>query len=272
MSKDFRYSCSCTLGIFSFVLTIVPESCFDISYDILNLDSKYWIILNRVIFLLVTASVVFIYILLRRKFFTRSLDITGRNYSITIAYGDIFKKEECKKVIAFDECFTTDVGEQTWQIKPGSICGQYLAKHSDLNIKQLIKDSKIQPSSTKSNFKGKTRYDSGKIVPNGDDLLMAFVKLTEEGTGLFSYEEYLSCLSVMWDEIYKYSSNKDVCIPIVGSGQTIINGKECSKQELLDLIIESYKLCKHKIKLPNKLIIVCRAKDGILLNQVGESF
>ena len=59
---------------------------------------------------------------------------------------------------------------------------------------------------------------------------------------------------------YHYSE-KDVCIPILGSGTTVFeggSGASYDQQELLDMIILSYKLSSHKIKSPHKLRIICK--------------
>ena len=74
----------------------------------------------------------------------------------------------------------------------------------------------------------------------------------------------------MWEEIDKYYGQKDVCISILGSGTTRMNGELLTQQQLLDMIIVSYKLSSHKIKLPNKLIIVCRRNDDFSINKIGE--
>ena len=75
----------------------------------------------------------------------------------------------------------------------------------------------------------------------------------------------------MWKEIDKYYGQKDVCIPILGSGVTRINGISLTQQELLDLIIYSYKLSPYKIKVPYKLYIICKKKDNFSLNKIGET-
>ena len=200
------------------------------------------------------------------------INITINNSKVEIKYGDILKIKKCKKVINFDECFTTTVGESPSEIKPTSICGQYLLKNPNIDMDRLIANAKLKPAKTNSKFQNKVRYDSGKLVPNGDDLLMAFAKLDEDGIGMFfSYQEFLDCLSILWEEIDKYYGQKDVCIPILGSGLTRINGQSPTQQELLDIIIMSYKLNIHKIKKPYKLRIICKKNDGFSLNNIGES-
>ena len=101
---------------------------------------------------------------------------------------------------------------------------------------------------------------------------MAFVRLDRNGKGMFfSYQEFLDCLSTLWEEIDKYYAQKDVCIPILGAGLTRINGQSLNQQELLDIIIMSYKMNIYKIKKPYKLRIICKRNDGFSLNNIGES-
>ena len=55
---------------------------------------------------------------------------------------------------------------------------------------------------------------------------MAFAKLDEDGRGyFFSWDEYLHYLSILWNEIDKYFGQKDVRIPILGSGITRFGNK-----------------------------------------------
>jgi hypothetical protein len=203
--------------------------------------------------------------------FRRSICIKGHGYSIVIEYGDILKKDNCKRVINFDECFTTSVGDEPSDVKRCSICGQYLAANPIHNMQTLIEKAQLKPAKGKSRYQGKVRYESGRLVPNGEDLLMAFAKLDEDGRGcFFSREEFLDCLSILWNEIDKYYGQKDVCIPILGSGITRFEDKLLTKQELLDIIVASYKLSSHKIKPPCQLHIVCKKSDDFSLNRIGE--
>lgn len=231
------------------------------------------IIISRVVcFLLVWVVTSLLYMVFLK--FRRWITIKGQNYSIRVEYGNILKKRNCKRVIDFDECFTTQVGNGTADINPDSICGQYLILHPYLDVQQLIKDAKITPARGKSKYLHKTRYDSGTIVPNGDDLLMAFAKLDEKGKGrFFSRDEYLACLNLLWKELENYYSEKDVCVPILGAGTTSFDGgtgASISKQDLLDMMIWSYKLSSHKIKAPHKLRIVCRKSSGFTIKNMAK--
>lgn len=255
-----------TLGIIGVIFTIIPESVFECIKLFPTLSDGKNIIINRAIIIIITGA---IYAMISA--FRKSIKINGKNYCINIKYENIFNMHDCKKVIPFDECFTTRVGCQPSEINPSSICGQYLIANPIQDMQSLINSAQIKPSKGNSKYNNMDRYDSGKLVPNGDYLLLAFAKLNKDGLGEMTREEYLDCLSLLWEEIDKHYGQKDVCIPILGSGVTRIDGVNLTQQELLDIIITSYKLTTHKIKFPNKLYIACKRQDGFSLNKIGEN-
>ena len=101
---------------------------------------------------------------------------------------------------------------------------------------------------------------------------MAFAKLDDKGKGrFFSRDEYIECLTLLWKEIENYYAENDVCIPILGSGTTTFDsesGASISQQDLLNIIIQSYKLSSHKIKAPHKLRIICKKNDDFSINKI----
>ena len=271
MIKFLRISSTWALSINTIIFTFVPETIFGKYKLIILASSEANIIIIRV---LAFAAVFVLSVIINALFLhcRRSIHIKGNNYNIHIKYGDLFKMRTCKKVIAFDECFTTSVGTSPADIKPNSICGQYLDKYPIQDMQNLIDNAQLKPAQSKSKYQNKVRYDSGKLVPNGDNLLLAFAQLDKDGLGEFSSrDEFIDCLSMLWKEIDKYYGQKDVCIPVLGSGLTRIGDTSPTQQELLDIIIASYKLSIRKIKSPCKLHIVCKKHDDFSLNKIGES-
>lgn len=268
----FKKSCAWALSIVTVIFTFVPETFFEKNKLLSNASSEANVILNRVIvflaMLILSAIINTLYLVFRN-----SICIKGNNFSIRIIYGDLFKICDSKKVINFDECFTTSVGDSPADIKPNSICGQYLQKSqiNDQEMQGLIETAKIKPARGKSKYQSKVRYDPGILIPNGDYLLMAFAKLDNNGLGRMSLGEYLECLSKLWEEIDKHYGQKDVCIPILGSGITRMGDGFLTQQKLLDIIIMSYKLSPHKIKPPYQLNIVCKNRKDVSLNKIGKS-
>lgn len=281
MIKLFKKSLKCALAIITFIFTVVPESYFtkicpipECAIENSAFLEKYYNVIcpisSRIVAFLAVWIISMLFCL-----FIRCVQwwktIKGENYIIRIEYGNILNKQKCKRVIHFDECFTTDIGDQPEKIKETSLCGQYLKDHTCLDIPKLIEEAKLKPLDEKSRFKEKTKYQSGRMIPYGDDLLMAFAELDESGRGVMTRESYLNCLSVMWQEIDKYYAQHDVCIPILGAGITRFesaSGASYSPQELLNLMILSYKLSSYKIKAPYKLRIISKRTAGISLDRI----
>ena len=89
---------------------------------------------------------------------------------------------------------------------------------------------------------------------------------------IFAFE-HLQCLDLLWRELENHYSQKDVCIPILGAGITSFDGgsgASVSQQDLLDMMIWSYKLSSHKIKAPHRLRIVCKKNSGFTINNIDK--
>lgn len=260
-----KKGCVLAGGIISAVFTVVPEEYFQYGIVTCNWSDATIVFANRLIFCAVVIVLACIgygcYLKLRR-----TVTISDRFFSLKIEYGDLFKVNKGKKVINFDECFSVNVGGKPEDIKPGSVCGQYLAKHPIEDMQCLLQESRVQ-SYGKSLYNNKPKYISGTIIPKDDFFLMAFAKLDEKGLGRMSYVEYLDCLDKLWEQIDLYHGTDDVYLPILGSRITRFE-KELSQQELLDIMIASYRLSPKKMKKPNTLHIVCKKCDDFSLNQI----
>jgi len=268
LSKYIKKTITATLSFITVIFMFVPENQF--SYQVIpqiSLESN--IIIVRIMFFgaayVLIALGYGVYLMCRRK-----VTIKGKNYSITVEYGDIFKIKKAKKVIPFDECFTTEIGNEPYQINKDSVCGQYLLKNTSLNIQNLIDGSNLTKKG-KSQYCSKDRYESGRILNNGEYLLMAFAKLDKNGLGRMTRKEYTESLEILWEEIDKYYGQDDVCVPILGSGVTRINDMPLTQQELLDIVIDSYRLSVKKIHNPAKLRIICKRREDFSLNRIGEN-
>lgn len=91
----------------------------------------------------------------------------------------LLRKKKCKKVIPFDECFITKVGEAPDEIKANSVCGQYLKNHpmTDEDITEMALKASLQPLPDSSRYDGRRKYQLGRVLVSDDYLLMAFAKL-----------------------------------------------------------------------------------------------
>lgn len=270
MNKIFMVWFSTTFAIFSGCLSFIPQDCFTSIWTCTEQGSYWGETFNKLLLLLAIGAVTGIVMFLWR-YFRQSITIKGYNYGIKIEYGDIFKVKNCKKVIGFDECFTTEVGRLPHQIKPSSICGQFLSKYPEINLSSLINNIGLTPSGRHSEYAGKECYTSGSLLPFDEYLLMAFAKLNSDGRANMTRKEYTDSLSKLWQEIDKYYDQSDVAIPVLGSGITRFKDTSLNQQQLVDVIIASYRLSPYKIKHPHKLRIVCAKKDGFSLNEIDKS-
>ncbi|MDD7517100.1 macro domain-containing protein [Ruminococcus flavefaciens] len=247
--------------------TIVPEDCF----QFLKLNQQWSdtvnILINKcaICVLVFLACNIFYSIYHKRRKKVRITDAS--TYSIQIEYGDLTKINQGKVVINFDECYTLKVGEAPADIKPNSVCGQYLTQKpiSDNEMQNLINDSGVKPENSKSKYNSQVRYKPGTLIPRNNDLLMAFTKLDKNGLGTLTYDEYIECLNYLWKQIDLRHGTSDVFIPILGSKITRFN-RELSQQQLLDIIIASYRLSPNKMKIPYTLHIVCQSREGFSIN------
>ena len=197
----------------------------------------------------------------------KCVSVVGDNYFIQVEYGDLFGVKNGKVVVNFDECFTAKKGDRPFDVKPDSVCGQYLMKHPVDDIGGLIKEAGVMPDEERSLIDGRPRYKPGTIVPNGRYLLMSFAKLDKNGRGQLTYDEYLECLNTLWEELDLYHGTEDVYLPVLGSRITRFD-KELTQQQLLDIMIGSYRLSKNKMGMPCALHIVCRRRDGFSLDNI----
>lgn len=254
----------------TFILTFAPDTIFVHGFIYIDWSTETIVACNKLLCLLFMAiiigSIKFIYSI----WFQQSKTINGNGYKIVIEYGDIFEKDRYKKVIGFDECYTTRVGSAPAEIKPNSVCGQFLAKFPDVDIASLVANSGLKPTHKHSDYNKSTCYLSGSIVPFNDYLLLAFAKLDKDGLGRMSREEFLQCLEQLWKGINGHYNNNSVALPILGSGITRFKDETLTHQQLLDMIIASYKLSAYKLKLPAELHIVCCKDGSVSFNKIGE--
>ena len=252
-------------AIMSGVLAFVPEEIFKYGIIPCGWSDTAIVIVNRLLlFLLIFALSNFIYYCYRNH--RSSVSLSDRTADIKVEYGDICEISKGIKVINFDECFTTAIGTRPEEIKPESVCGQYLTKYPIADVQSLLNIAGIKPKG-KSKYGDRDCYEPGILVPRDDFYLMAFARLDKEGRGFHTYESYLKCLDNLWEQIDLHHGTKDVYVPILGSRITRFD-KELTQQELLDIMVASYRLHPKRLRKPNVLHIVCKEREGFSLNDI----
>lgn len=195
----------------------------------------------------------------------KKININGSPLEVKV--GDIFNEGELR-VINFNEYFDTVVDDRI--IAKSSLNGMFIEGYvSDVSAldQEIESDQQLVREGEDVNRKSgkKARYKLGSIHASGDNLLVAFSKFDKNNKANLSMQEYINCLMTFWDEIDRVYAGKSVSIPLMGAGMTRFKGTDVSEQELLDLLIWSFKVSRVKFKYPAKVTIVIRdsVKDKI---------
>jgi len=183
------------------------------------------------------------------------------NSTIIIKTGDIFE-EDGLKVIAFNEYFDTQVDNII--ISENSLNGKYIkSKISDIaefdnliNEDAHLNEKILETNNTRHKGK-KKRYSLGTVFQHKDYVLTAFSKFDNENRAYLYMNDYISFLISFWNEIDIIYAGRSISIPLLGSGITRFKGFDSvTEQELLELLIWSFKVSKIKFTYPSKVSIV----------------
>ena len=209
---------SVSYAIITAIFTIVPEDIFENGFISCDWSDSKIVLVNR-LFVCATVFILANCFYFSWRKFRKTVNISDSTCNIEICYGDITTISNGKKIINFDECFSTNVGDKPEDIKSKSVCGQYLKKYpiDIVEIKKLIKKTGVQPVG-KSKYKNKVAYASGTLIQRDDFLLMAFAKLDEKGLGFHTYESYLECLDKLWEGLIVITALTMSMFPFWGRG------------------------------------------------------
>lgn len=188
---------------------------------------------------------------------------------LEVKVGDIFQQGELR-VINFNEYFDTIADDKL--IAKTSLNGIFLEKHvQDVAAldKAIEDDSHLAEMRAGDNANRPTgkkiRYELGSIHVSGDSLLVAFSKFNKDNMAQLSMREYVNCLMTFWNEVDRVYAGRSIAIPLMGAGITRFKDANVSEQELLSLLIWSFKVSRVKFKHPAKVTIVIHesVKDKI---------
>jgi hypothetical protein len=197
-----------------------------------------------------------------------SIDINVEGSDVAIKTGDIFEQPGLK-AIAFNEYFDTQVDNKI--IGGTSLNGVFVQKHLDIQpfeldryIEDYAFDSNEVLEKNDARKQGKKkRYQIGTICLYKNYLLTAFSKFDENNKALLTMPEYLEFLINFWDKVNNVYAQQSVSTTVFGSGITRIKGhKNISDEDLLKIMLWTFRISEMRFKYPAKLTIVIH-KDKI---------
>ncbi|TLG71089.1 macro domain-containing protein [Culicoidibacter larvae] len=263
--KQFARYCGVITTIISFLI---------IFYDIPP-NSKILVFGTIIILLLLIYIVLWITANIRR-----SIILKIGSTTVEIKPGDIFQVKDLK-AIAFNEFFDTQVDDKV--IASASLNGQVLINHiSDIPKldEQILNDEKLIKNIVEKDinrFPGKSiRYKLGScILVQNEFIFTAFSRFNSDFQAEITIQEYVNFLLTFWNEVNRLYAQRSVTVPIFGAGITRFkNGfEEISIEELLKIMVWTFKISKIKFAYPAKLTILVHEDliDRINLYEIKES-
>lgn len=214
-----------------------------------------------------------LYIFLWRQSNTmEAVDLEIDGSTVTIKSGDIFR-EQGLKAIAFNEYFDTQVDDKL--ISSRSLNGIYINKYLPASVDKLDKhineydfeDGETLGENTTRKSGKKLKYALGTICVYDDYILTAFSKFDESNKARLTMPEYLEFLIKFWDKVNKVYAQRDVAVPIFGSGITRIKEhKNISDEDLLKIMLWTFRISEMRFKYPAKLTIIVHSDKINLIN------
>lgn len=246
LAKDFFSILSGISVLMSFIL---------IFWDI-NDDNEGVIAICMVLFLMT----VYILLWFRANKMTK-INLSIQNSEIEVRIGNIFEAEGLK-VITFNEYFDTMVDNKI--ISENTLNGIFIKNNindveefdnlieNDVHLLDLKSDIDIKRRTGK-----KQKYKLGSIFQYGEYLLTAFTRFDADNRAYLYMNDYVKFLLNFWNEIDICYAGRSVNISLLGSGITRFKEYDSiTDQELLEILIWSFKLSRIKFKYPSKATIL----------------
>ncbi len=199
------------------------------------------------------------------------------NSIVDVKIGDIFKENELK-VIAFNEYFDTQVDNQI--ISEKTLNGIYINKlvddldtlNNSIDSNERCNEKIIEVENSRKGGK-KKKYELGTTFQHNDYLLTAFSKFDKDNRAYLYMSDYINFLLNFWNEIDIIYAGRSISIPLLGSGLTRFKEYNMiSEQELLELLIWSFKVSRIKFTYPSQVSVIIHEsiKDKINFYKLRE--
>ncbi len=250
------------IGILTSFLTI---------FITINNDYK----LKAGIVFLIILILVFLYLWYKANRLT-SIELNIKGLRVNIFYGDLFDSNDLK-LIPFNEYFDTIVDNVL--IAENTLNGKFIKKYYPevSNLDNQISSALNGKTYTLNNTRvlgKKKKYELGTTIEvENKYLLTAFTHFDNQNRAYLSKGEYLLCLDNLWKEINRIYAQRDVSIPLLGSGISRI-GNDLSLQDYLEQILNSLKLSNLDNAYNTKINIVLHesVKNEINLFEIKSKF
>lgn len=170
-----------------------------------------------------------------------------RNTKIVVKQGDLFE-ESGEKVIPMNEYFDVDI--ENGIIDPNSLHGQYIKNHAnkppEVLYGEIVKALQHKTPKTVDQerpYGGQIKYKLGTIYDDKKGyFLLAYSKFDKDNRAYLKNDDIVQCYTNLWNEIDIIRGTKSIAFPVLGAGGIVRFSKEYTPQQLIELILWSFRI------------------------------
>ena len=254
------YKILSVIGVFTSIIFLFVDIC-----------EKYKASIGIITLILLVITYFGIWIYANKR---QDIKLKINNSEIEVKFGDLFAETADWKVIAFNEYFDTLVDDKI--IAKNTLNGIFIEKYYNGSIEELdsiiavdtnlfVVEMNVERSTGK-----KKKYKLGSTCVVDEYLLTALTHFDDKNKAYLSINDYINFLLYFWTEIDRVYAGKTVALPILGSGITRFKGYEnISDQELLELIVWTFKVSRIKFTYPSKVKIIIFVEKSDKINLIA---
>jgi hypothetical protein len=236
----------------------VISAFFTIFFIFIDIPKQYKSYAGLLVGLIFVCLYLFLWLWYNRL---KDVNLSIEGSRVSIKTGDIFEQPGLK-AIAFNEYFDTQVDDKI--ISKNSLNGIFIEKYLidplddfDRYIEDYQFDDEDLIDSNVERLGKQKKYKLGTICVYKDYLLAAFSKFDEKNKANLTMPQYLEFLINFWDNVNRVYSQKNVSVPIFGSGITRIKEhKNISDESLLKIMLWTFRISEMRFKHPAKLSVI----------------
>lgn len=166
---------------------------------------------------------------------------------IIIKQGDLFD-ELGAKVIPMNEYFDIDI--ENGVVAPDSLHGQYIKDHAPkapdelyTDIVKFLQSKKPKIVDPARPYGGQIKYKLGTIYDDKKGyFLLAYSKFDKDNRAYLKNDDIVQCYTNLWNEIDIIRGTKSIAFPVLGAGGIVRFSKEYTPQQLIELILWSFRI------------------------------
>ena len=225
-----------------FAVAGILSTLFSIAIIFISDDRQAVALIVLIALLIISYAIIVICANLKKK-----VQLKIRNTKIIVKEGDLFH-EQGLKVIPVNEFFDVDI--ENGIIDPNTLHGQYIKNHSNKHPEELYKDivtvlkSRNLEAVDQQRHSGKqTKYKLGTIYNDQQGfLLLAYSSFDNDNRARLSNDGIVQCYTNMWNEIDIVRGTNSIVFPLLGAGGVIRFDKNYTPQQLIELLLWSFRI------------------------------